>query len=289
MKTIKDYDKYSASDYYGAVTLVPEQASEAMYYLLKHRLSRALGRVFELHGFGLDDHFDDTIDDFFLYLYDRGEGRPFSVLETIREKEAFFGWTVGTYRHFLINKAREEMKRREMLESVRTTGGEEERPLTDETLMRVISKAIAYADQDIKPRYLFIFYRMLLTILDPKMAIPQEMVSRAMGMNPTTYRVCVNRLKAKLSANVTCLEVGQTLPLDSAHLLMSNRLFKGFDHLYETLLPQYEAALRSLTNYVEMKKLRDGFVRNGIAMHEQVEYHHPHVVDVRALYKALKS
>lgn len=289
MKTIKEYDNYSASGYYDAVTNMPERASEAVYYLLKHRLLRALTRVFELHGFGLDDHFDDTIDDFFLYLYDRDDGRPFSILNTIREKEAFFGWTVGTYRHFLINKAREEMKRREMMEAVGTSEGEEEKPFTDEVLMHVISKAIAYADQDLKPRYLFIFYRMLLTILDPKMAIPQERMSQAMGMNPTTYRVCVNRLKAKLSANVACLERGQMLPLDSAHLLMSNQLFRGFDHLYETLLPHYEAALQSLASSTEINELRESLSRNGMAMHEHAEYSHPYVIDVRSLYNALKS
>ena len=288
-KRIKSYDNYSASGYYDALTLVPEQASEGVYYLLKHRLSRALGRVFELHGFGLDDHYDDTIDDFFLYLYDRGDGRPFSILESIREKEAFFGWTVGTYRHFLVNKAREELKRREMMEEARRSNGEEERTVSDDSLMHIISKAIAYADQQLPPRNLFIFYRMLLTILDSKMAIPQEMVSHAMGMNPATYRVCVNRLKTRLSYHVSCLEDGQTLPLDSAHLLMSNRLFRGFDHLYEMLLPYYESALRSLNSAAELDGLREGFSHDGMVMHEATEYHYPCVVDVRRLYEALKS
>ena len=110
MYQIEIYENYSASDYYDAVILFPDKASEAVYYLLKHRLARALGRVFELHGFGLDDHYEDTIDDFFLYLYDHGDARPFAVIDTVREKQAFFGWIVGAYRHFLLNKAKEEMK-----------------------------------------------------------------------------------------------------------------------------------------------------------------------------------
>ena len=288
MLLIRKYENYSASDYYDAVNKAPEQASEAVYYLLKKRLVRALGRVFELHGFGLDDHFDDTIDDFFLYLYDRGDGRPFAILETVREREAFFGWMVGTYRNFLLNKAKDEMKRREMMEDARAKAGEEDRGSTDENLMHIIATAIAYADQELPPRNRFIFYRMLLTILDQKLSLPQELVAQAMGMHPVTYRVCVNRLKTRLSDDVTCLEAGQKLPLDGTHLLMCNRLYRSFDHLYDTLLPYYENALKALSSAMEINELRNGY-DDGITMHEELQYSYPHRVDVRELYQKLKS
>ena len=289
MCIIEKYENYSASDYYDAVNRYPDKASEAVYYLLKHRLSRALGRVFELHGFGLDDHYDDTIDDFFLYLYDHGEERPFSVFDTIREKQAFFGWTVGAYRHFLLNKAREEVKRRETMEEAGRNAGEEERPFADETLMRIIATAIAFADQELPPHKLFIFYRMLLTILDQKQAVPQEEMARAMGMHPVTYRVYVNRMRMRLSNDVTTLEKGQDLPLDSAHLLMRNRLFRRFDNLYEMLMPYYEASIQSLSSSFEINELRNEFAHDGMVMHEDLSYHYPHVVDVRELYNSLKS
>ena len=288
MILIEKYENYSASEYYDALNIIPEQASEAVYYLLKRRLVRALGKVFELHGFGLDDHFDDTIDDFFLYLYDRGDGRPFAILESVREREAFFGWMAGTYRNFLLNKAKEKMKRREMLEDAMAKAGEEVPPFTDEKLMQIIATAIAYADQELPPRNRFIFYRMLLSILDQKLSLPQELVAQAMGMNPVTYRVCVNRLKTRLSDDVTCLEAGQKLPLDSQHLLMRNSLFQGFDRLYDTLMPYYETALQALSGAMEITKLRNGY-GDGITMHEEPQYGYPHLVDVRELYQKLKS
>lgn len=286
MILIRKYENYSASDYYDAVNKAPEQASEAVYYLLKKRLVRALGRVFELHGFGLDDHFDDTIDDFFLYLYDRGDGRPFAILETVRERQAFFGWMVGTYRNFLLNKAKDEMKRREMMEEARSKDEEEHQ--TDERLVYFIATAIAYADQELPPRNRFIFFRMLLTILDHKLSLPQELVAQAMGMHPVTYRVCVNRLKTRLSDDVTCLEAGQRFQLDNAHLLMQNRLMQGFDRLYDTLLPYYETALHALSGAMDINELREGYA-NGILMHEETQYSYPHRMNARELFQRLKS
>ena len=288
MYQIEIYENYSASDYYDAVILFPDKASEAVYYLLKHRLARALGRVFELHGFGLDDHYEDTIDDFFLYLYDHGEAQPFAVINTVREKQAFFGWIVGAYRHFLLNKAKEEMKRREIMEEAGREAGEES-AFADDTLVRFMATAIAFADQELPPLKLFVFYRMLLTILDPKLAIPQEEMARAVGMHPVTYRVYVNRMKTKLLDNVAVLERGQSLPLDPTHLLMCNRLIHRFDALYETLMPYYEASIRMLSNASEISALREGLSRDGILMHEDVEYRYPHVVEARELYKRLKS
>lgn len=286
MLLIKEFENYSASDYYDAVTIRPERASEVIYYLLKKRLVRAMGRVFELHGFGLDDHFDDTIDDFFLYLYDRGDGRPFAILETVRERQAFFGWMVGTYRNFLLNKAKDEMKRREMMEEARSKDEEEHQ--TDERLVYFIATAIAYADQELPPRNRFIFFRMLLTILDHKLSLPQELVAQAMGMHPVTYRVCVNRLKTRLSDDVTCLEAGQRFQLDNAHLLMQNRLMQGFDRLYDTLLPYYETALHALSGAMDINELREGYA-NGIVMHEETQYSYPHRMNARELFQRLKS
>lgn len=286
MIRIEKYEYYSASDYYDAVTSSPGNAAEGVYYLLKRRLSRALSRVFELHGFSLNDHFDDTIDDFFLYLYDRGDGQPFAIFGSIREKQAFFGWTVGTYRNFLLNKAKEEMKRKEQMEAVIIPVAEEERRFSDETIIRFIATAIAYSDQETTPRNRFIMYRMLLTILNPKVAVPQEIMAQAMGMHPVTYRVCVNRQKKRLSDAVSALETGKAFLLDSEHLLMRNRLVLNFYHLYEALIPYYEAALQALPMAVEINALRNG---TGITLHERIEYSYPHVVDVIEFYNRLKS
>lgn len=282
-----NYACFSASEYYDAVIRSPEQVSEAVYYLLRHRLRRALGRVYQLYGFGLDDHFEDTIDDFFLYLYDWGAEPPFAIFGTVREKQAFFGWTVGTYRNFLLNLGKETLKRKEAIEkAVVLARGED--PVAKETLMGLMATAIAFADQELKPRSKFIFYRMLLTLLDPRSALPQEVMAQAMGMHPVTYRVCVNRLRARLLNDVNALKKGEGLPLDPEHWQMRNHLFQGFDRLYETLIPSYEACLQTLSQAVAIDTLRKDY-GSGNFMHEGLEYEYPHVVDVWDLYERLKS
>lgn len=289
MFKIEKYENCSASDYYDAVIGFPDQAAEAVYYLLRQRLSRALHRVYELHGLGLDDHYDDTIDDFFLFLYAYNDKAPFAVLVNLHERQAFFGWIVGTYRHFLNGKVRDEIKRRMAVENAHAADDEEGSPFTDEKLMGFIAKAIAYADQELTADKRFLLYRMLLTILNPKLAIPQEEVAHALKMHPVTYRVSVNRLRSRLSDDITRLEGGQSLPLDVAHLLMSSRLLNGFDHLYNLLMPYYETALHELACASAINELRNGFSGDGIVMHESTEYHYPHRVDVRRLYHLLKS
>ena len=289
MNAIDKYENYSASEYYDAITLFPENSAEAVYYLLKHRLSRALCRVYELHGFGLEDHYDDTIDDFFLYLYDHLDGTPFAILLTIRDKQALFGWIVGTYRHFLLNKAKEELKRRDLMENVAAFTMDEEGLLSEEVLMRLIVTAIAFFDQELQPLKRFIFYRMLLTILEPRLAVPQEKIALAMDMHPVTYRVYVNRLRMRLSHTVADLEKGLELPLNGEHLLMRSRLFQGFDHLYDTLIPYYEAALDALADASKLKALRNSCGPDGIIMHEESEYHYNRIIDARELYNILKS
>ena len=39
--------------------------AKSVYDLLKHRLSRRLKRIYELHGFAISEEYEDTIDDFF--------------------------------------------------------------------------------------------------------------------------------------------------------------------------------------------------------------------------------
>ena len=66
--------------YYDILTHGDANSAEAAYYLLRHRLSKRLAKVFDAYGFGLIDDYNDTIDDFFLYLHGL-DGRIFSARE----------------------------------------------------------------------------------------------------------------------------------------------------------------------------------------------------------------
>lgn len=289
MKNDAYYDVCSAAEYYAAV--VGKQDHEAVYYLLKNRLRNALHHVFELHGFGLGEEYDDTLDEFFLYLYEgngRYEQRPFAMIESIRNTKAFFAWVVSVYRLFLLNRAKDEVRRRELLERAKVVSGDGEPRFSEETLVRFMATAIAYSDQELDSPKLFIFYRMVLTILDHGLAIPQEKVAQAIGMPPVSYRVFVNRLRNRLAGHVLVLEGGGTLPLDAAHQRMADRLYNDFDRLYEVLMACYQEVLEALPSSEAMKALRNSYSEElGMAMHEPCRYGLRHFMDVRTLYHSL--
>ena len=292
MKDINPLDSYPASTFYDTIISNRKEGAEAAYYLLKCRLTHALKAIYEVYGFGLGDGYDDTIEDFFLYLHDSSQmhdTRPFGVLGNVRNKEAFFAWVLGTYRRFLLNKAKEEAKRREMLDDIRVLSGGEERRFSEETLILFLATAIAYADQQFVPRNRFILYRMLLTLLDHRRAIPQEAMAQALDMMPVTYRVCNKRQKERFMGFILLQETGHPLELDATHSVMCERIVEGFSQLYTLLLEFYDQTLTGLPTASDIQALRLKSVRHdGLSMHEESFYGFGGTLDARLFYKALK-
>lgn len=281
MKRIERYEALTASAYYDVVAA---GSSEAAYYLLKRRLGKALNRVYDLHGFGLDDDFDDTIDEFFLYLY------PFDMVRMVQNKRAFFGWTVATYRHFLLNRVKEELRRRDLMERVRLSSKGEECGLSNETMVQFLASAIAYADQHFVPRNRFVFYRMLLSFLDHSRAIPQEAMAHALEMNPVTYRVSTKRQKDRFLELILMQESGATLELDDSHGLMRDRIVNAFEQLYELLMEYYNRSLESIPNAQAVQSLRLDYARGDGLMHEeQACYGYVNNLEISFLYPMIKS
>lgn len=254
---MEKYDALSASAYYDEVVA---GNTEATYYLLKKRLERALSKVYDLHGFGLSDDFDDTIDEFFLYLYDRNL--------SIQDKRTFFSWMVATYRHFLINSAKKEMRKKALMEQVRLSPKGEECGLSNETMVLFLASAIAYADQRFTPRNRFVFYRMLLSFLDHSKAIPQAAMAHALDMTPVTYRVSTKRQKDRFLEYILMQESGATLDLDDDHGLMRDRIVDAFERLYELLMEYYDKSLEAIPNAQAIQSLRKDYSNDDGMMHE---------------------
>ena len=292
MTNITLYREYDASEYFDAVALAAEPPVEAVYYLLQQRLHQALRNVFELHGFGLDDDFDDTVDEFFLYLYEGNDhgAEPFAMIKSIENKEAFFGWTVATYRHFLMDKAKEGLKRRALLERARMMAGDEGKGLSRDTMISYLASAIAYADQRFKPGNLFIFYRSMLSLLDHSRAIPQEEMAEAMKLHPVTYRVRSKRQRDSFQSLVLSQETGNRLELDRRHELMRLCIEEEFNRLYDLLIGYYNQVLEQLPAKGDIRALRSKYSEEtGMAMHEGSRYGYRFNMDVEAFYRALKS
>jgi len=289
MKRNEKYDTLPAWAYYDEVAA---GSSEAVYYLLKRRLSKALRAVYELHGFGMCDDYEDTIDDYYLYLYEGNQifdQQPFEMICAVQNKRAFFGWMVSTYRHFLLNKAKEEAKRRALLECIRSRSGEESGGLSNETMILILATAIAFADQQFTQRNRLILYRMLLSFLDHRKAIPQEVVAKALDMHPVTYRVSTKRQKDRFLEFILAQEAGTNLDLDSAHTTMRDRIVNGFEQLYEVLMEYYEATLNSLPNAKALQSLRLNYAQDDGMMHEVMIYGFGNNLDINVFYPNLKD
>lgn len=275
---MEKYDALSASAYYDEVVA---GNTEATYYLLKKRLERALSKVYEMHGFGLSDDLDDTIDEFFLYLYDRNL--------SIQDKRTFFSWTVATYRHFLINSAKKEMRKKALMEQVRLSPKGEECGLSNETMVLFLASAIAYADQRFTPRNRFVFYRMLLSFLDHSKAIPQAAMAHALDMTPVTYRVSTKRQKDRFLGYILMQESGATLDLDVDHGLMRDRIVDAFERLYELLMEYYNKSLEAIPNAQAIQSLRMDYSKDDGMMHEGMPmYGYVSNMDISILYPKIK-
>lgn len=284
----------SASDYYEIIESQHDNRVEAVYYLLRDRLFQALKIVYESHGFALVEEYDDSIDDFFLYLYDdnaKSDEAPFSIFRGIKNKNAFFAWILSTYRRYLLNRVKEAQREQMSYANVIMFSKEEEGLLSEEKMCTFLANAIAYADQQLAPMKRFVLYRMLLSFLDHRKAIPQEEMAKAMHLNAITYRVYTKRQKDRFLKYIDLQEKGGQLELDTKHQTMRDELLSGLEHLYSTLGRYYKLTLEELPNADEIaclrKKFSDGEAEN---MHEaQAGYGYKSITDIRMLYEKLKD
>lgn len=251
-----------------------ESGDEAMYYLLHQRLERQLRSRFEVYQHQLMDDFEDVVEDFFLYLREGKSGwnkTPYQSLRRIRKKEAFEAWILNTFRNYLTVRAEAEKQ-------MSTTSLHEENiaatdtassPLTDERKLAIASTLIAYAHQTLYPRDRFIFLRTLLTLLNKQQALPNDEMARALGMSDIAYRVCVHRLKGKLSYIRTRLLRNGMLPLDEPHRQMTQHINDEFSQLYPTIGKYYVLSIDELKRADAVKRLRQEYYETtGRMLHE---------------------
>lgn len=251
-----------------------ERGDEAMYYLLHQRLERQLRGRFEVYQHQLLDDFEDVVEDFFLYLREGKSGwskTPYQSLRRIRKKESFESWMLNTFRNYLTVRA-------EMENQLASTSLQEENVsvtdktsslLTDERKLIIAANLIAYAHQTLYPRDRFVFLRTLLTILNKQQALPNGEMASALGMSALAYRVCVHRLKGKLSYIRTCLLRNDMLPLDDLHRQMAQHINSDFTHLYPTIGRYYVLSIDDLKCANAVKRLRQEYYEaTGQMLHE---------------------
>jgi len=278
-RTCSQFADIAVPDFADIILEGGERGDEAMYYLLHERLERQLRGRFEVYQYQLPDDFEDVVEDFFLYLREGKSGRskiPYPSLRRIRKKESFEAWILTTFRNYLT--ARADAEKQISLPSkfgirspeLADTGYDDRQsPITDERKLAVASSLIAYAHQTLCPRDRFIFLRTLLSLLDKQQALPNDEMARALGMSDIAYRVCVHRLKGRLSYIRSCLLRNEQLPLDESHRQMAQRINDDFTRLYPTIGEYYLLSLDELKRSDAVKRLRQEYYETtGQMLHE---------------------
>ncbi len=244
---------------------------EAMYYLLHDRLSYQLRNRFETYKNSLYDVYEDVIDDFFLYLRERGS-YPYQTLQRIKKQEAFESWLLNTFRNYLNNRAETEGG----IVSSRLQGNYElrsqvvlEMDISDEDKIRVVSQLIAYAHQVFYPRGRFILLRSLLSMLNKQRAVPNKEMAEALDMSYLAYRVTLHHMRQNVRLFRERLLKGESLCLDADHQLMADSINRDFTHLYPTLFRIYIECIDTLKTSTAVKNLRQQYLEEcGFAVHE---------------------
>lgn len=251
-----------------------ERGDEAMYYLLHQRLERQLRGRFEVYQHQLLDDFEDVVEDFFLYLREGKSGwskTPYQSLRRIRKKESFESWMLNTFRNYLtvLAETENQLASTSLQEENVSVTDKTSSLLTDERKLIVAANLIAYAHQTLYPRDRFVFLRTLLTILNKQQALPNGEMASALGMSVLAYRVCVHRLKGKLSYIRTCLLRNDMLPLDDLHRQMAQHINSDFTHLYPTIGRYYVLSIDDLKCANAVKRLRQEYYEaTGQMLHE---------------------
>lgn len=254
--------EFTQKEYYDAIVKRDGDSASIVYYLVDKQLRRKLRTIFaNLDGENFFE-FQDTIEDFFLYLHDGSKWiyeKPFQVFESIDNKESLFKWVTMTYRNFMLRQLKEELRRKAADENSYS----EEPEIQDDAKIHNLSTAIAYADQKYMSRSRFVMYRLLLTFLNRSLAVPQEEMAQAVDMQPVAYRVSTKRVKDNIVAYIKCMEQGRKLELDVEHEQMRDIIKSNFGSLYSTLSGYYDNAIEQLPTAEAIKRLRFGHRHTG--------------------------
>ena len=248
---------------------------EAMYYLLHNRLSHQLRNRYEAYIDHLYDDYEDVIDDFFLYLRERGQS-PYQSLQRIKKKESFESWLLNTFRYYLSNRVEAEGQTAwnhgdRSFDSIQNHESAPVVPsdLTDERKLAIVSHLIAYAHQVFYPRGRFIFLRSMLTMLNKQRAVPNKEMAEALDMSYLAYRVTLHHMRQNVRRFRERLLKGESLHLDADHQLMADNINRDFIHLYPTLFRIYLESIDSLKTSVAVKHLRQQYLEErGFVVHE---------------------
>lgn len=251
----RKYSSTSISDFKKLILARNHDSDEAAFYLLQYAINDDLRKIYSIRQ--PEEEFQDTLSDFFIYLRNgkkNDNNRPYECLEGIRFWEAFKGWIIKSYSHYLVDKITAENNRKDVYDKVA------HQPITKYTsehdlYIRYLGVFFSDINAIFDARERFIFYRSMLTKLNKKEVIDNEDMAQAMGISYSNYRQIEHRtnLRAK-----TCL---QDIKRSGASIKAKNeplakRVELDFENITEIIHDLYKETLLVLPNREAIIELR---------------------------------
>lgn len=229
-----------------------EARTDLIHQILSDSLAPMFRTIFSRTN-RTDQTFEESLDDFLLFLYYGPEYirkaglPPYSIILRIRKPASVFSWLASAYRIRLL-QTNATLKPPVFYSAADCSDSS---ACSCKELCDAISKCI----QDCSPTGRFLVIRWLLTALEPSNAIPQKHIADAVGITPANYRVCTSRCKSRLS---TLLQKRRkaVFSLKSEYKSLSEYLQSHSDTLYDCLLSLYDDVIAALPNATKIQDLR---------------------------------
>lgn len=219
-----------------------QRGDEALYYLLNKRLRRHLKTEYEKKKELMDDPFEDTLNEYYLYLHDYRSNEDSSTpyyqpLRRIKDKRVFAYWTTRTYRFFLNSK----IKRMIMTPLYIDLPDEQPSDSVKDWEGRVMDMAhlIAYAYETLRPLTRFIFFRSMLRVMNKQLCIPNQLMAKALGLSYIDYRVRTFYSWQMVRNKRKRMVDGERINLSSAGVEMASSIYFNYGSLFSRIKAYY--------------------------------------------------
>lgn len=194
----------------------------------------------------IDDSFEDTLNEFYLYLHDVGVKDDdceayYQPLRRIKNKQVFAGWMMRTYQYFLSNKVKRlmmtplyvDLPDEQPSDSVKNW----ERRIWDMAVL------IVYAYQNLSTLTKFIFFRSMLSVMNKQLCVSNQLMAQVLGISYVDYRVRKHYAWQKVRNKRKRMLEGERIKLDAEGIAMAKRLFANYGALFTTLRLYYQDIL----------------------------------------------
>lgn len=241
---------------------------EAIHHMLSVTLAEPLRNIYNRTLKSGMQSFEDTIDDFLLFLYhgpkhmsDAGLP-PFSLLLRVEHSSSLYKWVTSAYRIRLrqtMGTGSSTLSLDNTDFQIQSAGLLPDNMLDNENegKRHELCDAIAICISQSDPLGRFIILRWLLTVLEPDKAIPQAPMAKAIGITHSNYRVSTKRQKDRLRHTMETQHSKSMPPTDAATIAIRNNLICNSNHLYDCLTGYYDRCIAELPQSAEIEQLRN--------------------------------